>query len=179
MIFLPYNYLLDAKLRSNLKLEELIKDSIIILDEAHNINSICEELAGFSLSSMHLAQAIDRTSTILKACDTIQRTGTVPPEWECVTDEDSKGLFDEIDINLVGKLKEQLLKTEENLENLETNGESRLIRKMEKGKLYSTEVLLNIFDPEICELRTTLRQIIELFVLAFGDSTWWFFKMSY
>ena len=73
-----------------MKLSEIIKNSIIILDEAHNINSICEDIAGFSLSSLQISQSVDRVTAVLSCLDKIKSGGGIPYEWECVCDEDSK-----------------------------------------------------------------------------------------
>ena len=45
---MPYNYLLDGKISRQLKL--LRENSILIFDEAHNIESVCEDGASFELS---------------------------------------------------------------------------------------------------------------------------------
>jgi Rad3-related DNA helicase len=47
LILMPYNYVIDEKIRENLKLD--FENSIIILDEAHNIKRICEEAASFEV----------------------------------------------------------------------------------------------------------------------------------
>lgn len=41
LIFLPYNYLLNNRIKTATKIE--LTDNIIIIDEAHNIDSVCEE----------------------------------------------------------------------------------------------------------------------------------------
>lgn len=46
LIFCPYNYLLDPVIRRAMMIE--VKDSVLILDEAHNIEDICRQ-AKFSL----------------------------------------------------------------------------------------------------------------------------------
>jgi Rad3-related DNA helicase len=46
ILFLPYNYLLDASIRSTLKVEWA--DAAVILDEAHNIEKV-----KFSSSQIH------------------------------------------------------------------------------------------------------------------------------
>ena len=39
---MPYNYLLDERLMGE-DLSSLVKDSIIIFDEGHNLPSVCEQ----------------------------------------------------------------------------------------------------------------------------------------
>ena len=45
VIFMPYNYMIDEKIRENFEIE--FKNSIIIFDEAHNITGCCEETQSF------------------------------------------------------------------------------------------------------------------------------------
>ena len=45
---MPYNYLVDSKIRENYKIE--FENSIIIIDEAHNIERVAEDVASFDLS---------------------------------------------------------------------------------------------------------------------------------
>lgn len=56
VIFLPYNYLLDAKTRKTLDLD--LSNSVIIFDEAHNIQKLCEEAASVSVNLSDIALAI-------------------------------------------------------------------------------------------------------------------------
>jgi len=45
---MPYNYLIDPKIRENFKIA--YENSIIILDEAHNIEKVSEEVASFEIN---------------------------------------------------------------------------------------------------------------------------------
>jgi len=47
VVFMPYNYLIDEKIRENF--EVAFQNSIIIFDEAHNICQCCEESSSFSI----------------------------------------------------------------------------------------------------------------------------------
>ena len=55
IVFSPYNYLIDPRVRQSMKIP--INDNIIILDEAHNIEDSARESAGGSWSQedFHLA----------------------------------------------------------------------------------------------------------------------------
>lgn len=57
ILFMPYNYLLDPKMRRANKIE--LQNTIIILDEAHNVEKMCEESASTSISSTQIALAIE------------------------------------------------------------------------------------------------------------------------
>uniref|UniRef100_A0AAY4ES96 Regulator of telomere elongation helicase 1 n=1 Tax=Denticeps clupeoides TaxID=299321 RepID=A0AAY4ES96_9TELE len=61
IIFMPYNYLLDPKSRRAHNIE--LKGAIVIFDEAHNVEKMCEESTSFDLTPYDLTsamQAVDR-----------------------------------------------------------------------------------------------------------------------
>lgn len=62
MAIIPYNYLIDKTLRDQVELS--LKDSIIIFDEGHNIESYCEELYTFELSVHDLFQTYQHLNQI-------------------------------------------------------------------------------------------------------------------
>nr|CDS28821.2 regulator of telomere length splice variant; regulator of telomere elongation helicase [Hymenolepis microstoma] len=57
ILFMPYNYLLDVKIRSLYGIE--LTNAIVIFDEAHNIEQVCEDAASATLTSTFLASAIE------------------------------------------------------------------------------------------------------------------------
>lgn len=63
--FMPYNYLLDPKARKANKVD--LNNTIVILDEAHNIEKICEESASVQIRSSDIALAIDDVTHVMKA----------------------------------------------------------------------------------------------------------------
>lgn len=72
IIFMPYNYLLDPKMRKANKID--LQNTIIILDEAHNVEKMCEESASAAITSTQIALAIDdvtHVSSFLSAQRTI------------------------------------------------------------------------------------------------------------
>ena len=56
VIFLPYNYLLDPKTRKAQGVE--VANNVIILDEAHNVERMCEDVASFDWTSAEIASAV-------------------------------------------------------------------------------------------------------------------------
>ena len=48
IVVVPYQYILDPELRKQLQLN--LKGSIVIFDEAHNIDKQCEDILSFELS---------------------------------------------------------------------------------------------------------------------------------
>uniref|UniRef100_A0A8B9TBW6 Regulator of telomere elongation helicase 1 n=1 Tax=Anas platyrhynchos TaxID=8839 RepID=A0A8B9TBW6_ANAPL len=64
IIFMPYNYLLDSKSRRAHNLD--LKGTVVILDEAHNVEKLCEESSSFDLTAYDLASAIDTLNILLE-----------------------------------------------------------------------------------------------------------------
>eukprot|EP00794_Sanderia_malayensis_P019946 gene19946-21899_t len=57
LIFMPYNYVLDFKSRHANSID--LNGTIILLDEAHNVEQICEDTASFDLTSFDLASCME------------------------------------------------------------------------------------------------------------------------
>lgn len=64
IIFMPYNYLLDPRTRRQQDVD--IANSIVILDEGHNVEKICEESASYSLTSTEVAMCITEITEVMK-----------------------------------------------------------------------------------------------------------------
>ncbi|TPP58037.1 Regulator of telomere elongation helicase 1 [Fasciola gigantica] len=62
LIFMPYNYLLDPKIRRLYNIE--LDNTVVIFDEAHNIEQVCEDAASVFLASSVLASAIEYLRTV-------------------------------------------------------------------------------------------------------------------
>ncbi|XP_023947684.2 regulator of telomere elongation helicase 1 homolog [Bicyclus anynana] len=65
IVFMPYNYLLDPKSRKANGVELL--NNIIILDEAHNVEKMCEESASLQIRTTDVALCIDEITQIMKS----------------------------------------------------------------------------------------------------------------
>ncbi|KAG5877171.1 hypothetical protein JTB14_032123 [Gonioctena quinquepunctata] len=64
IIFMPYNYLLDPVVRRVLGIET--SDAVVILDEAHNVEKMCEDSASLQIKSSDVALAIEEITAIMK-----------------------------------------------------------------------------------------------------------------
>ncbi|VDK33181.1 unnamed protein product [Taenia asiatica] len=62
ILFMPYNYLLDVKIRTLYGIE--LTNAVVIFDEAHNIEQVCEDAASATLTSAFLASAIEELRVI-------------------------------------------------------------------------------------------------------------------
>lgn len=60
---MPYNYLIDPKIRENFKIN--YENSIIILDEAHNVERVAEDVASFEIHVNHLHSVIGEITNLL------------------------------------------------------------------------------------------------------------------
>ncbi|XP_078507813.1 regulator of telomere elongation helicase 1 [Lissotriton helveticus] len=64
IIFMPYNYLLDPKSRRAHSID--LKGTVLIFDEAHNVERMCEESASFDITPYDLASGIEAIGQLLK-----------------------------------------------------------------------------------------------------------------
>jgi regulator of telomere elongation helicase 1 len=62
IVFLPYNYLIDQSLRTSLDLN----NAVVIIDEAHNIESVCADSASRSWRSGDMAQIIREVDKVIE-----------------------------------------------------------------------------------------------------------------
>lgn len=85
IVFMPYNYLLDPKAKkalgkiiSYLGPERVItsnfigielSNNIVILDEAHNVEKMCEDSASMQIKSTDIALCIEEVTEVMKAMD--------------------------------------------------------------------------------------------------------------
>lgn len=62
IIFMPYSYLLDPKIRDYSAID--LKNAIVILDEAHNVDKACEQNACTSIKTTDLDDASDELNNV-------------------------------------------------------------------------------------------------------------------
>ena len=58
IVFAPYNYLIDPKLRETFGNRIRWNDAVVLFDEAHNVEGACAEAASFELPAANLASAV-------------------------------------------------------------------------------------------------------------------------
>jgi regulator of telomere elongation helicase 1 len=64
LVLVPYNYLLDASIRSTLKIEW--DNAVIIIDEAHNLEQVASDASSFSINSTEISQCIGELQNVLR-----------------------------------------------------------------------------------------------------------------
>ncbi|XP_019645194.1 PREDICTED: regulator of telomere elongation helicase 1-like [Branchiostoma belcheri] len=70
IIFMPYNYLLDPKSRKAHSVD--LKNHIIVFDEAHNLEKMCEESSSFDLTAYDLASCVEELDNLHKSVAEIE-----------------------------------------------------------------------------------------------------------
>uniref|UniRef100_A0A182QAZ7 Regulator of telomere elongation helicase 1 homolog n=1 Tax=Anopheles farauti TaxID=69004 RepID=A0A182QAZ7_9DIPT len=108
LLFLPYNYLLDAKARKANALN--VVNSVIILDEAHNVEKMCEQSGSALIRSTDVALAIEDTTSIIKSMTDTGGASTF--------DTDDDGDKKEFTLDDLCLLKEILLNVEKTIDEL-------------------------------------------------------------
>ncbi|XP_066491855.1 Fanconi anemia group J protein [Tiliqua scincoides] len=63
IVFCPYNYLLDPQIRESMEIN--LKDQVVILDEAHNIEDCARESASYSVTDTQLKLAREELDTMV------------------------------------------------------------------------------------------------------------------
>ncbi|XP_054261703.1 regulator of telomere elongation helicase 1 homolog isoform X2 [Macrosteles quadrilineatus] len=64
IVFMPYNYLLHAQTRRQQQL--ILDNTVVILDEAHNVERMCEESASVQITSTDIALCIAEVEQIIE-----------------------------------------------------------------------------------------------------------------
>ncbi|XP_037589851.1 regulator of telomere elongation helicase 1 isoform X2 [Cebus imitator] len=123
IIFMPYNYLLDAKSRRAHSID--LKGTVVIFDEAHNVEKMCEESASFDLTPHDLASGLDVIDRVLEEQTKAAQQGDPPPEFSA--DTPSSGL--NMELEDIAKLKMILLRLEGAIDAIELPGDNSGVTK--------------------------------------------------
>ncbi|XP_062949511.1 LOW QUALITY PROTEIN: regulator of telomere elongation helicase 1 [Cynocephalus volans] len=123
IIFMPYNYLLDAKSRRAHNID--LKGMVVIFDEAHNVEKMCEESASFDLTPHDMALGLDVIDQLLEEQTKVVQQGEPCPAFSA--DCTSSGL--NIEPEDLVKLKMILLHLEEAIDAVELPREDSGITK--------------------------------------------------
>lgn len=67
IVFLPYNYVLDPKFLKSTTLR--LDKAVVILDEAHNVEKVCQDAASVQIASSDIATCIEDAQYIMKQLD--------------------------------------------------------------------------------------------------------------
>ncbi|KAM6163903.1 LOW QUALITY PROTEIN: regulator of telomere elongation helicase 1 [Rhynchocyon petersi] len=118
IIFMPYNYLLDPKSRKAHNLD--LKGTVVIFDEAHNVEKMCEESASFDLTPHDLASGLDVIDQVLEE----QTKAAQQRELYLEPDMGLGGLGLNMELEDIARLKMILLRLEGAIDAVELPGDS-------------------------------------------------------
>ncbi|XP_031983093.1 regulator of telomere elongation helicase 1 isoform X1 [Corvus moneduloides] len=113
IIFMPYNYLLDSKSRKSHSLD--LKGTVVILDEAHNVEKLCEESSSFDLTPYDLASAMDAINVVLEEQAKMVQQNEINAEFNM--ELASSGL--NMELEDIAKIKKILLQLESAIDAVE------------------------------------------------------------
>jgi regulator of telomere elongation helicase 1 len=71
LILLPYNYLVDPSIRSTLNVDW--RNSVVIFDEAHNLESVASDASSFTLSSVDIAACIKEMQDAVRSLQDLKQ----------------------------------------------------------------------------------------------------------
>ncbi|KAI4329268.1 hypothetical protein L6164_021552 [Bauhinia variegata] len=139
IVFAPYNYLIDRGYRDSLNLNW--SSSILIFDEAHNLESICADAASFDLPSWLLTACISEAKSCIDLC-TERR------------EKSNENMRNPDDFAILRAL---LLKLEKRI--AEVPVKSKELGYTKPGShIYELLADLNITDKTVCKLTSTIEQ---------------------
>ncbi|XP_061066177.1 regulator of telomere elongation helicase 1 isoform X3 [Eubalaena glacialis] len=116
IIFMPYNYLLDTKSRRAHGID--LKGTVVVFDEAHNVEKMCEEAASFDLTPHDVASGLDVIDQVLQEQSKLTRQAELQPEFSA----DSAGSGLNLELEDLAKLKTILLRLEGAIDAVELPG---------------------------------------------------------
>nr|XP_019608929.1 PREDICTED: regulator of telomere elongation helicase 1 isoform X1 [Rhinolophus sinicus] len=122
IIFMPYNYLLDAKSRRAHNID--LKGTVVIFDEAHNVEKMCEESASFDLTPHDVASGLSAVDQVLEEQAKAAQQGEPGPAFGA----DSSSVLN-MELEDLAKLKMILLRLEEAIDAVELPGDDRGVTK--------------------------------------------------
>ncbi|KAM5304762.1 regulator of telomere elongation helicase 1 isoform 2-T3 [Glossophaga mutica] len=122
IIFMPYNYLLDAKSRRAHGID--LKGTVVIFDEAHNVEKMCEESASFDLTPHDVASGLDILDQVLEEQTRAAQQGEPRSDFSL---DPSPGLT--VQLEDIAKLKMILLQLEGAIDAVQLPGDDTGVTK--------------------------------------------------
>nr|XP_055039817.1 regulator of telomere elongation helicase 1 [Misgurnus anguillicaudatus] len=123
VIFMPYNYLLDPKSRRAHNIE--LKGAVVIFDEAHNVEKMCEESTSFDLTPYDMISAIDAVDRLLREEASEISKADLAEDFN--VESHNSGL--KLDINSIAKVKQVLMDLESSINGFEMPANNQGVTK--------------------------------------------------
>ncbi|XP_045625428.2 regulator of telomere elongation helicase 1 homolog [Procambarus clarkii] len=157
IIFMPYNYLLDPKSRKAHGVE--LQGNIVIFDEAHNVEKVCEEAASLQIRSTDLALCIDEVTQVMKKLQDISEGSDI------AANDSSQALPEDFNPHDLYTLKALFLELEKAVDAIALSSDgsgstfpgSFMFELLEKADItyHKKTIILEILDKLIQYLTTT------------------------
>ncbi|KAG5673468.1 hypothetical protein PVAND_003513 [Polypedilum vanderplanki] len=155
IIFMPYNYLLDPKILKAFQVD--LKDAIVILDEAHNVEKVCEETASITITSTDIANCINDITHVMKILNKDN-------EFEYMLEDEET----ERDFNIedCAKLKEIVLKLEETVDKIDQVYQRQ-------GRTFPGRKIFEIFNEAGIDINSysVIRRLIDGLIIFLTQSS--------
>ncbi|XP_028926263.1 regulator of telomere elongation helicase 1 isoform X1 [Ornithorhynchus anatinus] len=154
IIFMPYNYLLDSKSRRAHNID--LKGTVVIFDEAHNVEKMCEESASFDLTPYDLASGLDVINQVLEEQAKVLQQNEIQAEFNM--EFANSGL--NMELEDIAKIKSILLQLESAIDAIELPGDSSGVTKP-GSYIFDLFAKAQINFQTKCSLLESLEQIIQ------------------
>jgi regulator of telomere elongation helicase 1 len=163
VVFSPYNYLMDPNLRATQSIQ--LEKSVVIFDEGHNIESICEDTASCRLSSSALALCIQAMDPILEKMRGVEEAKNEEADILEQMDNDSLG---ELPITEYIFLKDVMCDLEEALD-----AKAIEVKNVKQNRV-SVDWIIDLLDNQL-KMKTTddcqrLFQVLDRISMTFSRS---------
>ncbi|KAF8384096.1 rtel-1, partial [Pristionchus pacificus] len=150
LTLLPYNYLIDPHLRQTHKID--LKGNIVIFDEAHNLEGVCEESVSCSISTAEVAFVIKELQSGLEALHT--RNEEIRSEMDESTLALGEGMDKnkkkekEINLTMVADILEKVFELEKNMDELWENGveTEKLEEENGENKVFAGRSMIDMLE---------------------------------
>ncbi|VDL72183.1 unnamed protein product [Nippostrongylus brasiliensis] len=170
LVLLPYNYIIDPVLRKIHRVD--LNGSIVIFDEAHNMENICEDVMSVEISSVNIALAIGEVKDAIECMqndieETRSELDNIAPEFGTEKSERAKGPAFELGDAAV--LLSLLFELETKVEEILNDKSGRAMQDF-PGKVYPGDRLLQTFEAAgfsfdkadaICKLLSNITDYVE------------------
>uniref|UniRef100_A0A7S2RVG0 Regulator of telomere elongation helicase 1 homolog n=1 Tax=Mucochytrium quahogii TaxID=96639 RepID=A0A7S2RVG0_9STRA len=138
LIFCPYNYLLDPLVRQSMGIDAILDGSIIVIDEAHNVEGVCRDAASFET----------KLGVVSKMAANLDELASNGP--------DEKRLAYELLASIIKKLDDWIVVQQDGF----GLGKERIYTGAEALVIFETH--LGLTEETICEMRAQFTQASKL-----------------
>ena len=141
IVFLPYNYVINPKLLKSFKLD--MTNAIVIFDEAHNIEQVCQDAASTSLASSEIKACIEDIDFVIQYL---------------YDSDDNHGPFGITDCK---KIKDMVLSLATEVENIHVTSEGLTCPSEKVFELLSAANIVPQTAPHVIELVGAVLEFLE------------------